>query len=104
VPEPVPSGLLERDPSALFRWLVDGVLVLGATATVASRITAPGDAVWAAFAEARTLESVIDELSATFAAPHAVVGADIEPVVRLLLDTGALRAVDPGAAARRSVG
>jgi hypothetical protein len=100
----MPSGLLERNPSALFRWLVDGVLVLGATATVPSRITAPGDAVWAAFAQARTLASVTDELSARFAAPRSVVGADIEPVVRLLLETGALRVMDAGDPERRSVG
>jgi hypothetical protein len=91
VAESLPSGLLERDPSALFRRLLDGVLVLGAQATVPSRITRPGEAVWAAFAEPSTLASVTAALSTRFAAPLAVVRADIEPVVRLLLDTGALR-------------
>jgi hypothetical protein len=94
VPDSLLSGLVERDPSALFRRLLDGVLVLGAQATVPSRITSPGEAVWAAFAEPRTLASVTAELSTRFAAPRAAVSADIEPVVRLLLDTGALRTPD----------
>jgi hypothetical protein len=96
VPESLPSGLLERNPSALFRQLLDGVLVLGAQATVPSRITRPGEAVWAAFAEPRTLASVTAELSTRFGAPRSVVSADIEPVVRLLLGTGALRIADGG--------
>jgi hypothetical protein len=91
VPEPLPNGLLERDPAALFRCLVAGVLVLGPGATVPARISAPGDAVWSAFSTPRTLAAVTGELSTRFAAPPSVIRADIEPVVRCLLDTGALR-------------
>jgi hypothetical protein len=111
VTERRPRGPIERDPAALFRWLVDGVLVLAPAATVPSRITAPGDAVWAALVEPRTTASLTEELSARFAAPASVVGADLESLVQLLLDTGALRmagpaprAEDPGGRGHQSVG
>jgi hypothetical protein len=82
---------LERDPAALFRWLLDGVLILGPRRKEPLRITTPGDMVWETLAEPRTPDSIADELSAVFAAPVEVVRADIEPVLRTLLLARAIR-------------
>lgn len=89
-----PRAHLERDPGALFRDLLDGVLVLGTRSSEPTRITSPGDAVWERLAEPQTTESLAAALSAEYGAPLDVVRADVAPVLAELMRVGAIRVLE----------
>jgi hypothetical protein len=83
----------ERNPAALCRRLVDGVLVLGPSADEPLRISTPGDAVWDLLAEPLAPGALEEDLSQIFNVPVDVVRADIDPVLRALMVIGAIRPV-----------
>src|SRR6266545_3023150 len=83
----------QRNPAALFRRLLDGVLVLGPAADEPLQISAPGDVVWELLAEPLTQRALTEDLSEIFGAPVNVVRADIEPVLTALIEVHAIRVV-----------
>ncbi len=79
-----------RAPDALFRRLLDGVLVLTPTMDEPVRISSPGDAIWAALAQPITAALLVETLAGLYGAPVETVRRDVEPVLAQLHAWGAI--------------
>ena len=90
----LPPVSLERVPGTLFRALLDGLLILAPAAAEPLQFTSPGQMIWDLLAEPCTPDALAEELGEVFAAPIAVVRAGVDPVLRALLDVGAIRVAD----------
>lgn len=88
-----PDTLLERAPTALWRVVLDGVLVLAAADDEPLHVSSPGDVIWQLVAEPITFGALTDVLADLYDLSSATVQADIEPVLAVLLGNGALRRV-----------
>lgn len=84
---------LVRAPGALWRRLLDGVLVLAPDQDEPLHITAPGDVVWELLAEPITVDELIEELAELYGTPAGTVSADLEPLLATLRESGASRQI-----------
>lgn len=80
-----------RDRATLWRGVIGGVLVLPPGAQESWYITSPGDVIWDLLVDPCTIDQLVDTLSVEFDEPPATVFTDIEPVVRILHEIGAIR-------------
>ena len=74
----------------LWRWLVDGVLVLPPRAEHPFVISGSGAALWAAFAQPRSVRDIVTELAQHYAAEPALIKGDVESVIEELVARGGL--------------
>lgn len=82
--------IVQRAPEALFRWLLDGVLVLAPGMHEPVRITSPGEVLWSMLAEPCTIGALIETWSALHGTEAQIARADIEPLLRVWNDGAAL--------------
>jgi hypothetical protein len=81
---------LYRAPDALFRWLLDGVLVVTPKMTSPARILAPGDLIWEALAKPITAGAIAESLATLFDVPAETVLADVAPILSQFHEWGAV--------------
>jgi hypothetical protein len=89
----VPEPRLERVPEALWRGLLDGVLVLTLSVEQPLRITTPGDVVWRLLASPLTATELIRQISNQYHTTERAVRTDIEQVLAALMGVGAIRQI-----------
>ena len=85
--------LLVRSSAALWRRLLDGVLILTPEMSEPLRITAPGDVVWLWLEEPQNIDDIADGLATLYGVTSDTVRADIAPVLRELFELGAIVSV-----------
>ena len=78
------TDVLVRAPSALWRDVLDGVVVLGPGARKPRLITGPASRLWSLVAQPVAFGEVVAAMALTHHTPAAVVSADLAPVVRAL--------------------
>jgi hypothetical protein len=94
VTEPFTGGTrVVRAPGALWRRVLDGVLVLAPGQDEPLLITPPGDVVWQLLADPITVDELTEELAELYETPAATVRADLEPVLAVLGESGASRQI-----------
>ena len=77
-----------RNPDALHRSTVRGVLVLPPGRDEPQLITAPGDRVWEELARPRTLDDLAATLAAQFEAEPTLVANDVSALLDQLIQLG----------------
>jgi len=82
--------ILSRAPSALARRTLRGVLIAAPGAEEPVLITTPGDAVWELLDRPQSRPDLIATLAAAYDEAPTTIAADIDPVLDLLVATGAL--------------
>lgn len=82
--------VLERAPAVLWRRTLRGVLISVVGEEEPFLLTAPGDAMWAMIDRPMTRTELVDLLAASFDAPARTIAGDVEPVLQILVDRGAL--------------
>ena len=85
-----------RRPDVLVRRSLDALVLLPVEGDEVLTLAGTGPEVWDLLAEPRSLDELATILAARHGAPDDVVAADIEPVLRQLVDSGAVETMaDP---------
>ena len=77
-----------RHPAARWRRCVDGIVVMAPDAREPVFLPAPGDAIWILLATPRTVDELVDELSAQYEEGRAIIAHDVAAFLAQLDRTG----------------
>jgi hypothetical protein len=92
VAEPIDDATtLRRNPAVLWRKVLDGVLLLAPGQHEPVHITTPGDLLWDGLASPATPAELAHRLAERHDAPEHVIRTDIEGVLLVLIEIGAIR-------------
>ena len=84
------TQIWRRRPDVLARRSLDAVILLPVNSDDLLTLAATGPEIWELLAEPRSLEALVTVLAAMHDAPPDVVAVDVEPVLRALVETGAV--------------
>jgi hypothetical protein len=84
--------VLRAAPESLVRRLLDGVLILGPSATEPLRCSEPGDVLWSMLSEPRPVGELVKAWAALFGLAQHEARSDIAAILAAWLDAGAITA------------